>query len=106
IAAARRACNMRDHAIEGAAILFVGVETLVEKFPQEAAVLRWTEGINVTRRDRTASLVLDRGSHVAQRRKSQARNDGALGLVTQLIKMAWLVAALEIEPGNVGHQLT
>src|SRR5262249_10022011 len=105
VGAARGACDVRDHAIESAAILFVGVEALVEKFAQEAAVLRGTKSINVTRCDRTALSVFDRGCHVAQRRKSEARNDGALGLVAQLIEMAWLVAALEIERGNIEHQL-
>src|SRR5262249_16224180 len=78
---------------------------LIKKFPQEAAVLRGTEGISVTCCDRTALLMLHRRCHVAQRRKSDASNDGAVRLVAQLIKMTWLVAALEIERGNVGHQL-
>src|SRR2546430_9383043 len=49
IAAARGACDVRDHAIEGPAILFVGVEAFVEKLPQQATVLRGAEGISVTR---------------------------------------------------------
>src|SRR5205807_6149567 len=105
IAAARGACDVRDHAIEGPAILFVGVEAFVEKLPQQATVLRGAEGISVTCRNRPALLVLHRRCHVAQRRKSEASNDGALRLVTQLIKMAWLVAALEIERGIIGHHL-
>src|SRR5262249_32998828 len=105
VAAARGARDVRDHAIEGATILFVGVEALVKKLPQEAPVLRATEGVGVPGRDRPALLVLHRRCHVAQRRKSEASNDGALGLVAQLIEMAGLVAALEIERGNVGYQL-
>ena len=96
---------MRDHAIEDATILFVGVETLVEKLPQEAAVLRGTEGISITCRNWPGLLVLHRRCHVAQRCERQTRNDGALRLIAQLIEMAWLVAALEIERGNVGHHL-
>src|SRR5215813_3685241 len=99
VAAARGACDVRDHAIESATVLFVGVEALIEKFPQEAAVLRGTEGISVTCCDRTALLMLHRRCHVAQRRKSDASNDRALRLVAQLIKMTWLVAALEIGRG-------
>src|SRR5262249_8300787 len=101
VAAARGACDVRDHAIESATVLFGGVETLIKNFPKEAAVLRGTEGISVRCCDRTALLMLPRRCHVAQRRKSDASNDGAVRLVAQLIKMTWLVAALEIERGNV-----
>src|SRR5258705_459336 len=80
---------------------FVGVEPWEEKWPEQAPVLGGTEGISLRCRNRPALLVFHRRCHVAQCRKSQARNDGALGLVTQLIKMAWLVAALEIERGNI-----
>src|SRR5262249_15696433 len=101
-AAGPGASDMGDHAIEGAAIRFVGVEALVEKLPQEAPVLRGTEGISITRRDRPAWLVLHRQCHVAQCRKSEARNDGALRLVAQLVEMPRLVAILEIECRDTG----
>ena len=93
---------MRDHAIEQATILFVGVEALVEKLPQEATVLRGAEGISITRPDRPPLLVLHRRCQVAQCRKSEASNDGALRLIAQLIEMAGLVAAFEVERGDVG----
>ena len=96
---------MCDHAVEGAPVLLVGVETLVEEFAQEAAVLRGAEGISVARRDRPGLLMLHGRRHVAQRRKAEPGNHGALGLVAQLIDMAGLIAALEIERGDVGHHL-
>src|SRR5215468_10306380 len=57
VATARGACDVGDRTVERATILFVGVEALVEKLPQEATVLRGTEGISITRRDRPALLV-------------------------------------------------
>src|SRR5262249_61267110 len=65
-AVARGAGDVRGRAIEGAPGFLVGVEALIEKSPQEAAVLRGTEGITVTCGDRTALLILHRRCHVAQ----------------------------------------
>ena len=85
---------MRHDGVEGAPVLLVGIEALVQKLPQQAAILRWTKRINVTRGDRDVLPILDRGSEVPQRGETDTGDDRPGGLIAQFVEMAGLKAPL------------
>ena len=96
---------MSEDAIERHAALFVGVESLIEKIAQEAAVLRDAFAVNATGWRDGLRIVFGIGSKIADCGEAEPGYDWILRDVNIFVDFAWLKAAPQMDVAVAGDEL-
>src|SRR5208337_2873021 len=103
-AAAASSGHVGENAVERDASVFVGIEPLIEKVPQKAAVLRYAFAIDALRWSQRVGSVLGVGSKIANGRESAAGHDGVGNNVNIFVDLAGLKAAVQMDKAVAGHE--
>ena len=92
--------DVRHHAVEDPAALFVGVESVVQEQPQEPAALRRAEDVEVSaaRRHHRAVAVFHRRGDIANRGQTDAGHRRILRAIAQLVNSSGLESRGERHP--------
>src|SRR5262245_3543798 len=103
VAAAR---DMRVDGVEDLPVRFVGVETLIDEVAKVAAGLRNAESQSAFDRGHVVTLVFEIRRQVARRRKAQPHDRRGLRAIDDLVNLARLETALEIDVCRIGNGLS
>ena len=96
-AAAACTGDVREHAIESDAAIFIGIESLIEKIAQEAAILRDAFAEHTRRRRDGVRRVLCIRGEVAYGGEAESGNDRIGDHVDIFVNAAGLEAAVEMD---------
>ena len=96
-AAAARSGDVGENAVERDPSLFVGIETLIEKVAQEAAVLRNAFAVDAGRGSDGIGSVLGIGGEVANRGEAAAGDDGVGDDINVFVNLARLKTAVQMD---------
>src|SRR5262245_4383295 len=105
-AASARARDVCIDSVEDFAILFVGVESLIEKVSQEPSGLRNAEAIRTPDAQRSVIGVLQIRNCVPHGCQSKANDRRVLGAIDHFIYLARLEAAVEINVSRIRNRLS
>src|SRR5262245_185788 len=102
VAAAR---DVRVDGVEDLPVFFVGVEALIDEVAKVAASLRDAESQSAFDRGHVVTLVFEIRRQVARRRKAQPHDRRVLRAINDLINLARLETAFEMDGCRIGNGL-
>src|SRR5882724_2957058 len=103
-AAAASAGYMRENAVDGDAAFFVGIETMIEKMAEEAAVLRNAFGYDAHGGSDGVGGMFCVGSEIAEGGEAEAGNDRISDDVNIFVDAAGLKTAAEMDGAIAGRE--